>query len=60
MGYIEGNELRRAKMLVDEINDLMLSLTNEVNQKRAYTGYMQEKLNGVITDVNCLQSIIEQ
>lgn len=60
MGYIEGNELRRAKMLVDEINDLMLSLTNEVNQKRAYTGYMQEKLNGVITDVKCLQSIIEQ
>lgn len=60
MGYIEGNELRRAKMLVEEINDFMLALTNEVNQKRAYTGYMQEKLNGVITDVKCLQSIIEQ
>ena len=58
-GYIEGNELARAKMLVNEIDDFMNSIRNEVNQKRAYKGYLQEKLSGVITDINCLKSIIE-
>ncbi len=58
-GYIEGNELARAKMLVNEIDDFMNSIRNEVNQKRAYTRYLDEKLNGLITDVNCLKSIVD-
>ena len=58
-GFIEGDELRRAKMLVNEIDDFMNSIRNEVNQKRAYTRYLDEKLNGLITDVNCLKSIVD-
>ena len=58
-GYIDGNELARAKMLVNEIDDFMNSIRNEVNQKRAYTRYLDEKLNGLITDVNCLKSIVD-
>lgn len=59
MHYIEGNELKRAKMLVNEIDDFMNSIRNEVNQPRAYKDYLKEKLSGVITDINCLKSIIE-
>lgn len=59
MNFIEGDELRRAKMLVLEINDLMLSITNEVHQSKAFKGYMKEKLNGIENDLKCLKSIIE-
>ena len=59
-GYIEKNELERAKMLVNEIDDFMNSIRNEVNQKRAYTRYLDEKLSGVILDINCLKSIIDE
>ena len=57
MDYIEGEELRRARMLVNEINDFMLSISNEVNGKRAYKGYLNEKLDGLMRDINCLGSI---
>ena len=59
-GYIEGNELARARMLVNEIDDFMNSIRNEVNQKRAYTRYLDEKLSGVINDINCLKSIVDE
>lgn len=59
MNHLEGNELKRARMLVNEIDDFMNSIRNEVNQDKAYKGYLNEKLSGVITDINCLKSIIE-
>lgn len=58
-GYIDGDELARAKMLVNEIDDFMNSIRNEVNQKRAYTRYLDEKLSGMIFDVKCLKSIVD-
>ena len=51
-GYIENEELIRAQMLVYEID--------EVHQPRAYTGYLNEKLSGIITDINCLKSIVDE
>lgn len=59
-GYLDGNELKRAKMLVNEIDDFMNSIRNEVNQDRAYTRYLNEKVNGVIMDINCLKTMIEE
>ena len=59
MQYLEGEELKRARMLINEIDDLMNSIRSEVNQKRAYKGYLNEKLSGVITDINCFKSVIE-
>lgn len=59
-GFIENDELRRAQMLVNEIDDFMNSIRNEVHQSRAYTKYLDEKLSGVIRDINCLKSIIDE
>lgn len=59
-GYIENEELIRAQMLVYEIDDLLNSIRQEVHQPRAYTGYLNEKLSGIITDINCLKSIVDE
>lgn len=59
MSYLAGNDLNRAKMLVNEIDDFMNSIRNEVNQDRAYKNYLNEKLSGIETDIRCLKSMIE-
>jgi hypothetical protein len=57
--YLDGLDLDRAKMLVNEIDDFMNSIRNEVNQDRAYKGYLAEKLNGLENDLRCLRGMIE-
>ena len=58
--FIEGDDLSRIKLFVNDINDKMLSITNEVNQTVAYKGYLNEKLSKVIEDVKILDSIINE
>lgn len=58
--YLTEQEIKRAKMLITEIEDLFNSIKVEIfTNKKPYKSYMSEKLNGVITDINCLDSLLK-
>ena len=60
--YLTEEERKRGKMLVDEIDDLLNSVRNELsdsNPGKAYKSYLNPKIQGLITDINCLNSLIK-
>lgn len=58
--YLTESEVQRAKMLIGEIEDLFNSIKVEIfTRQRPYKSYMNEKLQGVITDIKCLESLIK-
>lgn len=59
MAHIEGRELERVRMIVNEMFDFLGSISNEVNQDRAYKAYLAEKIRGLETDLICLKSMVE-
>ena len=60
--YLTDEERKRGKMLVSEIDDLLNSVRNELsdsNPGKAYKSYLNPKIQGLITDINCLNSLIK-
>lgn len=61
MDNLNNEEAARAKMLVNEIDDMLNSIRNEVlyNDYISKT-YIQEKLSGIKNDINCLDSLTKE
>lgn len=61
MDNLNNEEATRAKMLVNEIDDMLNSIRNEVlyNDYISKT-YIQEKLSGIKNDISCLDNLTKE
>lgn len=50
---------KRVKIIANEIQDYLNAIHSECNQENAFRPYLREKLRAIKTDVNVLNSIIE-
>lgn len=58
--YLTEQEKRRAEILIREIDDMFNSVKVEIfTRRKPYKSYMSEKLEGIITDINCLNGLLE-
>ena len=52
--YLDEEEMNRAKMCITNIQDKFEAIKTELNNEKAYKGYLKEKLDSIQWDVNCL------
>lgn len=57
--YLELNETRRMYYLLNEIDNLFIAIHNELANEKPYKYYIQEKMKGIVTDINCILSLID-
>lgn len=60
MGFLNNEEIQRARMLAYEIADFFSAIRNEINLDKPSIEYLQEKIRGLKQDVNCLDYLINK
>ena len=59
--YLEDDEIARAKMCISNIEDKLNAIKSEVyNTAHPYKKYLDEKLQSIIFDTKCLDSMINK
>ena len=56
--YLELNETKRMYYLLNEIDNLFIAIHNELANEKPYKCYIQEKMKGIVTDINCILNLI--
>ena len=52
--YLEGYDISKAKDYAYNIQDKLNAIANELEQEKPYKRYLQEKLESILWDTNCL------